>query len=46
MAFFLSNPANARGNTFAYGNPFNFQQAQEVTPERPTTVRATLSRSF
>lgn len=46
LAFFLSNPANARGNTFAYGNPFNFQQAQEITPERPTTLRATLSRDF
>ena len=46
MAFFLSNPTNARANTFAYGNPFNFQEAQQVTPERPATIRATLSRQF
>ena len=46
LAMFLSNPANARGNTFSYGNPFDFQQAQEVTPERPRTLRAVLSKEF
>ena len=46
MAFFLSNPTNARANTFAYGNPFDFQQAQQVTPERPLTLRAILSKQF
>ncbi len=46
LAFFLSNPSNARGNTFSYGNPFNFQQAEEVTPERPRTLRAVLSKAF
>jgi outer membrane receptor protein involved in Fe transport len=46
LAFFLSNPSNARGNTFSYGNPFNFQQAQEITPERPRTLRAVLSKAF
>lgn len=46
LALFLSNPANARGNTFSYGNPFDFQQAQEITPERPRTLRAVLSKEF
>jgi len=46
VAFFLSNPTNARGNTFAYGNPFNFRQAQEITPEQPTTIRGVLSKQF
>lgn len=46
LALFLSNPANARGNTFSYGNPFNFQQAQELTPERPRTLRVVLSKDF
>ena len=46
LSLFLSNPANVRGNTFSYGNPFNYQQAQEVTPERPRTLRAVLSKDF
>ena len=46
LALFLSNPANTRGNTFSYGNPFDFQQAQEITPERPRTLRAVLSKEF
>jgi outer membrane receptor protein involved in Fe transport len=46
LAAFLSNPANTRGNTFSYGNPFNFQQAEEVTPERPLTLRMVLSKDF
>jgi outer membrane receptor protein involved in Fe transport len=46
LAFFLSNPANARANTFSYGNPFDFQQAKEVTPERPRTLRMVLSKAF
>ena len=25
LALFLSNPANTCGDTFSYGNPFNFQ---------------------
>jgi hypothetical protein len=46
LALFLFNPANSRGNTFSYGNPFNFRQAQEITPERPRTVRLVLSKNF
>jgi iron complex outermembrane receptor protein len=46
LAAFISNPTNASGNTFSYGNPFNFQQVREVTPQRPRSVRLLLSADF
>jgi iron complex outermembrane receptor protein len=46
LAAFLSNPTNETGNTFSYGNPFNFQQVREVTPQRPRSVRVILSMDF
>jgi iron complex outermembrane receptor protein len=46
LAVFLSNPTNEAGNTFSYGNPFNFQQVREVTPQRPRSVRILLSADF
>ena len=46
LAAFLSNPTNEAGNTFSYGNPFNFQQVREVTPQRPRSVRILLSAEF
>jgi outer membrane receptor protein involved in Fe transport len=46
IAAFLSNPTNESGNTFSYGNPFNFQQVREVTPQRPRSVRILLSAEF
>jgi iron complex outermembrane receptor protein len=46
LAAFLSNPTNEAGNTFSYGNPFNFQQVREVTPQRPRSVRVLLSMDF
>jgi outer membrane receptor protein involved in Fe transport len=46
LAAFLSNPSNAAGNTFSYGNPFNFQQVREVTPQRPRSIRLLLSAEF
>lgn len=46
LAAFLSNPTNAAGNTFSYGNPFNFQQVREVTPQRPRSIRLLLSADF
>jgi iron complex outermembrane receptor protein len=46
LAAFLSNPTNSHDNTFSYGNPFNFQQIAEVTPQRPLTVRVTLGVDF
>jgi outer membrane receptor protein involved in Fe transport len=46
LAAFLSNPTNETGNTFSYGNPFNFQQVREVTPQRPRSLRLLLSAEF
>jgi outer membrane receptor protein involved in Fe transport len=46
LATFLSNPTNETGNTFSYGNPFNFQQVREVTPQRPRSLRLLLSAEF
>jgi hypothetical protein len=46
LAVFVSNPTNEAGNTFSYGNPFNFQQVREVTPQRPRSVRILLSAEF
>jgi outer membrane receptor protein involved in Fe transport len=46
LAAFLTNPTNEAGNTFSYGNPFNFQQVREVTPQRPRSLRMLLSAEF
>ena len=46
VAAFLSNPNNAEGDTFAYGNPFSFGQVRQVTPQRPRTLSLLLSRTF
>ena len=46
LAAFLTNPTNEAGNTFSYGNPFNFQQVREVTPQRPRSLRVLLSVEF
>jgi outer membrane receptor protein involved in Fe transport len=46
LAAFMSNPTNESGNTFSYGNPFNFLQVREVTPQRPRSVRLLLSVDF
>jgi outer membrane receptor protein involved in Fe transport len=42
----LENPADTRGDTFAYGNPFTLRTTQQVTPLRPRTVSVTLERRF
>uniref|UniRef100_B0SVT5 TonB-dependent receptor plug n=1 Tax=Caulobacter sp. (strain K31) TaxID=366602 RepID=B0SVT5_CAUSK len=34
----LDNPTNARGDTFAYGNPFSLRTTDQVTPLRPRTL--------
>ncbi len=46
LAVFISNPTNETGNTFSYGNPFNYQLVREVTPQRPRSVRLLLSTNF
>jgi iron complex outermembrane recepter protein len=43
---FVSNPTDASGNTFAYGNPFTFGQVRQVTPQRPRTVGVRVAAAF
>ncbi len=43
---FVTNPTDASGNTFAYGNPFTFGQVRQVTPQRPRTVGVRLAAAF
>ncbi len=42
----VSNPANNRGDTFAFGNPFSLGAGAQATPLRPRTVRLAVSRGF
>lgn len=43
---FVTNPSNARGDTFAYGNPFTFGQVRQSTPQRPRTVGLRLAADY
>lgn len=43
---FVTNPADDRGDTFAYGNPFTFGAVRQVTPQRPRTVGLRLAAAF
>jgi len=43
---FVTNPANVSGDTFAFGNPFNFSQGLQTTPQRPRTIGVTLSAAL
>ncbi|MGZ6018112.1 MAG: TonB-dependent receptor [Phenylobacterium sp.] len=42
----IENLADARGDTFAYGNPFTLRTTNQVTPLRPRTASVTLRTSF
>lgn len=46
LAAYLLNVTNGRGDTFTYSNPFTPGQLTEATPQRPRTVRVTLSVNF
>jgi len=46
VGLFVSNPANASSNTFAYGNPFTFGQVRQVTPQRPRTIGLRLAAAL
>ena len=46
MIAYVDNVADARGNTFAYGNPFSRTRATQATPQRPRTVGVGISRRF
>jgi outer membrane receptor protein involved in Fe transport len=43
---FVTNPTNAYGDTFAFGNPFNPNQTRQVTPQRPRTFGLTLFATY
>ncbi|MDZ4376245.1 MAG: TonB-dependent receptor, partial [Phenylobacterium sp.] len=43
---FVSNPFDAEGDTFAYGNPFSFGAVRQVTPQRPRTFGVRLAANF
>lgn len=42
----VTNPANSRGDTFAYGNPFTLKLAPQITPQRPVTAEIVFRASF
>ncbi|MDG2520402.1 TonB-dependent receptor [Caulobacter segnis] len=42
----LDNPFDSSGDTFAYGNPFNFHRQREMTPQRPRTLTLGLAATF
>jgi iron complex outermembrane receptor protein len=46
LAAYLINITNARGNTFTYGDPFAAGRLTDETPQRPRTLRLTLSAAF
>jgi iron complex outermembrane receptor protein len=43
---FVTNPADDRGDTFAYGNPFTFGQVHQSTPQRPRTIGLRLAANY
>jgi outer membrane receptor protein involved in Fe transport len=43
---FITNPTNAFSDTFAFGNPFNPTQVQQVTPQRPRTFGVTVFATY
>lgn len=42
----LDNAANAKGNTFAFGNPFSVVRRDQTTPLRPRTIRLGIDLTF
>jgi hypothetical protein len=42
----IINPTNEGGDTFSEGNPFDFRQIRQVTPQRPRTYRLLLAYAF
>jgi iron complex outermembrane recepter protein len=40
------NPTNEGGDTFSYGNPFDFRQIRQSTPQRPRTYRLSAGYAF
>jgi outer membrane receptor protein involved in Fe transport len=45
MNVFVDNLTNDRGNTFAFGNPFDLNRGPQVTPPQPRTIGVSLTWS-
>jgi hypothetical protein len=43
---FVENPANAEGDTFAFGDPFTQGRVGQSTPLRPRTIGVTIARGL
>jgi hypothetical protein len=45
---FVTNPTDAAGDTFAYGNPFTFstENVRQSTPQRPRTFGIRLAANY
>jgi outer membrane receptor protein involved in Fe transport len=43
---YVTNPADAAGDTFGYGNPFTFGRVRQTTPQRPRTIGVRLGAAF
>lgn len=49
LSAYVTNPFNDEGDTFAYGNPFNFSGVvgvRQSTPQRPRTVGVRVGATF
>ena len=46
VSLVIDNLADAKGNTFAYGNPFTVRTVSQSTPLRPRTVSLKVSASY
>lgn len=46
IQLYVINPLDARGDTFAFGNPFNPDATRQITPQRPRTVGVTISAAL
>ena len=46
LLLYVNNLADARANSFAYGNPFSFGKLGQITPLRPRTIGLSISRNF
>jgi outer membrane receptor protein involved in Fe transport len=42
----VDNPADASGDTFAYGNPFMLRTTRQITPLRPRTISLSLRMAY
>lgn len=42
LQLYVTNPLDLSNDTFGFGNPFNPNQARQITPQRPITVGVTI----